>query len=148
MRSLELTYTHCYIQNRYLGKDLLYSTGLLRAQSCPTLCDTMDCSPSGPSVHGSFHARILAWFAISSSRGSSWPRDQNCVSCVSCIGRWLLYQWATWGTYSTGNSTQYSVLTNMGEEIWKIMGMCICMTESLRCIPETNTALSVSYTPK
>ena len=62
MRSLELTYTHCYIQHRYLGKDLLYSTGLLRAQSCPTLCDPMDCSPSGPSVHGSFHTRILAPF--------------------------------------------------------------------------------------
>ena len=37
------------------------------------------------SAHGIFQARILEWVAISSSRGSSWSRDQNCVSCVSCI---------------------------------------------------------------
>ena len=37
------------------------------AQSCPTLCDPMDCSPSGSSVHGIFQARILEWVAISFS---------------------------------------------------------------------------------
>ena len=46
-------------------------------QSCPTLCDFMDCSLPGSSVHGIFLARILEWVAISYSRGSSWPRDQN-----------------------------------------------------------------------
>ena len=40
-----------------------------------TLCDPMDCSPPGSSVHGVFPARILEWVAISSSRGSSPPRD-------------------------------------------------------------------------
>ena len=40
-----------------------------------TLCDPMDCSPPGSSVHGVFQASILEWAAISSSRGSSWPRD-------------------------------------------------------------------------
>ena len=40
-------------------------------QSCPILCDSMDCSPPGFSVHGIFQARILEWTAISSSRGSS-----------------------------------------------------------------------------
>ena len=34
------------------------------AQSCPTLSDTMDCSPSGSSVHGIFQARVLEWSAI------------------------------------------------------------------------------------
>ena len=62
------------------------------SQSCPTLCDHMDCSPSGSSIHGIFQARILEWVAISSSRGSSRPRDQTHVSCVSCIGRQILYQ--------------------------------------------------------
>ena len=38
------------------------------AQSCPTLCDPMDCSLPGPSVHGIFQARILQWVAISFSR--------------------------------------------------------------------------------
>ena len=39
--------------------------------SCPTLCDPMDCSLSGSSVHGIFQARLLEWIAISFSRGSS-----------------------------------------------------------------------------
>ena len=43
-----------------------------------------------------FQARIFAWVAISSSRGSSQPRDWTQTSCVSCIGRWILYLWATW----------------------------------------------------
>ena len=40
-------------------------------QSCPTLCDPVDCSPPGSSVHGIFQARVLEWVAISFSRGSS-----------------------------------------------------------------------------
>ena len=53
-----------------------------------TLCDPMDCSPPGSSVHGISQARIMGWVAISFSRGSSRPRDP---SCVLCIGRQLLY---------------------------------------------------------
>ena len=44
-------------------------------QSCETLCDPMDCSPPGSSVHGISQARILEWVAISSYRWFSWPRD-------------------------------------------------------------------------
>ena len=60
---------------------------VLVAQSCPTLCDPMDCSPRGSSVHGIFQARILEWVAISFSRGSCWPRDWTWVSCIA--GRFL-----------------------------------------------------------
>ena len=49
-------------------------------QPCLTLCDPMDCSPPGSSVHGILQARILEWVAMPSSRGSSWPRDQTSVS--------------------------------------------------------------------
>ena len=63
-------------------------------QSCPTLCNPMDCSPPGSSVRGIFQARILEWVAVSFSGGSSWPRDRTCVSCVSYIGRQILYHWA------------------------------------------------------
>ena len=49
-------------------------------QLCLTLCDPMDCSPPGSSVHGILQARILEWVAMPSSRGSSQPRDQTCVS--------------------------------------------------------------------
>ena len=41
------------------------------AQLCPTLCDPMDCSLSGFSVHGILQERILEWVTISFSRGSS-----------------------------------------------------------------------------
>ena len=51
------------------------------------LCDPVDCSPPGSSVHGILQARILEWVAISSSRGSSRPRDGTYVSCISCISR-------------------------------------------------------------
>ena len=57
----------------------------LLIQSCPTLCDSMDCSPPDSSVHGIFQAKILKWVSISSSRGSCWPRDWNQVSSVSRI---------------------------------------------------------------
>ena len=50
-------------------------------QSCLTLCDPMDCSPPGSSVHGIFQARGLEWIAISFSRGSSQPRARTQVSC-------------------------------------------------------------------
>ena len=44
---------------------------VLVAQSCPTLCDPMDCSPPGPSVHGILPARILEWIVMPFSRGFS-----------------------------------------------------------------------------
>ena len=53
------------------------------AQSCPTLCDPVDCSPPGSSIHGILQARILEWVAISFSRGSSQPRDQTQVSHIA-----------------------------------------------------------------
>ena len=56
-------------------------------------CDPMDHSPSGSSVHEILRGRVLEWVAISSSRGSSWPRDWTHVSYISCIGRWILYHW-------------------------------------------------------
>ena len=53
------------------------------AQSCPTLCDPMDCSLPGSSVHGISQARTLEWVAIPFSRGPSWSRDQTQVSCTA-----------------------------------------------------------------
>ena len=64
------------------------------AQSCPALCHSMDCSPSGSSVHENFQAAILERSAISYFRESSWPRDQTRVFWVSRIGFFCLC--ATW----------------------------------------------------
>ena len=65
---------------------------LLVAQSCSTLCNPMDCSPPGSTVHGISQARILEWVAVSSSKGSSWPRNCTWVSCI--VGRFFT-EWAT-----------------------------------------------------
>ena len=55
-----------------------YSIGMVKSESevtqlCPTLCEPVDCSPPGSSVHGILQARILEWVTISFSRGSSNP---------------------------------------------------------------------------
>jgi len=65
---------------------------VLVAQSCPTLCNPLDCSPPGSSVHGILQARILEWVAIPFSRGSSCSRNQIWVSCI--VGRFFTI-WAT-----------------------------------------------------
>ena len=52
-------------------------------KSCPSLCDPMDSSQPGSSVHGILQARILEWVAMPSSRRSSSPRDQTCISCLA-----------------------------------------------------------------
>ena len=53
------------------------SSYLQAPQSCPTLCDPVDCSPPGSSVRGILQARTLEWVAIPFSRGSSQPRDRT-----------------------------------------------------------------------
>ena len=59
----------------------------LVVQSGLTLCDPMDYSLPGSSVHGILQARILEWVAMLSNRGSSQPRDPTQVSHVA--GRFL-----------------------------------------------------------
>ena len=61
------------------------------AQSCPTLCNPMDCSSPGSSIHGIFQVRVLEWVAIFFSRGSSRPRDRT---QIRIIGRYF----TIWGT--------------------------------------------------
>ena len=58
------------------------------AQSCRTLCDSMDCSLPRSSVHGIFQARVLEWVAISFSRGSSRPRDWTRGIAGRCFTVW------------------------------------------------------------
>ena len=64
-------------------------------QSCLILCDPMDCSSPGFSVHEILQARIPEWVAISSSRASSWSRNRTHISCASCIGKRVLYPCTT-----------------------------------------------------
>ena len=92
---------------------------VLVAQSCPTLCDPMDCSPPGSFVHGILQARIVAWVTIPFSRGSSRPTDQTHISCVSCIagGFFTVWatreaQWASWGKDNWEMWTSEVILSN------------------------------------
>ena len=74
----------CYTSTRYAC-----------AQSRPTLCNPTTEACQVP-VRGIFQAWTLKQVAISYFRGSSWPRDQTCISCTSCIGSCLLYHCTTW----------------------------------------------------
>ena len=103
------------------------------AQSCLTRWDPIDCSPPGSSVQGIFPARILEWVAISSSRGSSWPRDWIWVSYISWIGQWILYHWATW------EAPQYTL--GMAKDIcWEMA--------SLGFVGQTRPRVPLSLTPR
>ena len=61
-------------------------------QSSPTICDPMDWSLLGCSVHGILQARTLEWVDIPFSQGSPWPRDWTRVSCMAGI---FFTVWAT-----------------------------------------------------
>ena len=66
----------------------LYENEVKVAQSCPTLCDIMDCSPPGSSAHGILQARVLEWVAVSFSRGI-FPTHRLNPGLLHC--RWILY---------------------------------------------------------
>ena len=75
--------------NNVIGNLIVHVHACSVAKSYPALFDIMDCRPPGSAVHRIFHARMLEWFAISSSRGTSQPRNQPCISCT---GRWIIHQ--------------------------------------------------------
>ena len=62
-------------------------------QLCPTLCDPMDCSLPGSSIHGIFQARILEWVAISfSSKWRDWvPNAQQSVGFCYTLSDYLFF---------------------------------------------------------
>ena len=85
-------------------------------QSCPTLCNSMHCSP-GSSVHGIFQESILQWVAISSFRESSQPRNWIHI----CFVRWILYHCTTCDLQGCANKslTTSSLKKLSFAAIWK-----------------------------
>ena len=77
--------------NQIYGHRFFSYCACVCAQSCPTLCDPMDCSLPGSSVHGISQVRTLAWIAITSSMETPPPRNQTHISCISCTGRWMRF---------------------------------------------------------
>ena len=102
----ELIFTNtCCMQGALYKNNFFFSICQSEVSwSCPTLCDPMDCNLSGYSDHGIFQAKILEWFAISFSRGSSWPRDQTQVSCIA--GRHFTI-WATREAHQVTTNVRY-----------------------------------------
>ena len=70
------------LSQKYLKVFEIWESESEVVQSCPALCDPMDWSLSGSSLHGIFQARVLEWVAISFSRRSSQPRDRTQVSRI------------------------------------------------------------------
>ena len=105
-------------------------------QLCSTLCDPVDCSLPGFSVHGILQARILEWVAMPSSRVSSQPRDQTSVSCISC----------TAGRFRTTKPPREPVCVCVCVCTCTHVCVYVCMTESFHCSPEILTILLIDYT--
>ena len=100
----------------YIAQWVQFSTV---TQLCPTLCDPMDCSPPGSSVHGIFQAWILEWVAFPFSRESSWPRDRTQVSRI--VGR----HFTVWATREANKSSEHFCHPGMTYSIapWSMSGV-------------------------
>ena len=85
-------------------------------QSCLTLCDLMDCSPLGSSVHEILQARILEWVAIFSSRGYSHPGIEPVFPASPALA----------GRFFTTSSTWEALVSDMGSNI-----LCVTLDELL-----------------
>ena len=77
---------------------------------------------------------------VGRDKSGAWDEHSHTTTYKQITSKDLLY--------STGNSTQYSVITYMRKKSVKRMNMCICITDSLCYIPETNTTLYINYIPK
>ena len=91
------------------------------AQLCPTLCDPMDCSPPGSSVHGIFQARVPEWVAIFFSRGSSRPRDRTQASWIA--GRCFTL-WATRDAHYPWEAVKSELLMSFQLKLHSCTRMC------------------------
>ena len=120
-----VTYGGHGIWNSCLAKTSSLRNLYVSAQSCRILCNPISCGPPGSPVHGILQARILEWVAISSSRGSSQPRDQT---HIACIGRRILSHCTTWEPWGRAN-----LETNM--EQGKVTYHVILLVVGLRLTP-------------
>ena len=93
------------------GQRSLCSSCCLVAQSCPTFCNPMDCSPPGSSAHATSQARVLEWVAVPFSRRSFQLRDRTQVTCIA--GRFFTAE-------PPGNDSQISVA-----HPWVSRGLCL-----------------------
>ena len=79
--------------------------------------------PPGSSIHRILWVRILKSVAMPFSRGSSWPRDWNCVSCVFCTAGRFFSHWATWGNPCGNTSFNLFQASSWNQEKYIILGL-------------------------
>ena len=116
------------------------------AQSCPTLCDPMDSSLPGSSVHGIFQAMVLEWIAISFTRGSSRPRDRTLVSRI--VDRCFTV-WTTRESEALPNQHHLNDCwaENQREEVAGMIKQVIIMTSNTEGLPHADTILYITDIP-
>ena len=118
----------------------LFSVCVCNIISCLTLCDPVDCSLPGSSVHGILQARILEWVAISFSKGSSRPRDQTAVSCIA--GR----RFTLWATREGLLLLYYFNIISVSvvkiTSLWKRFNVCFKISPILHMLFQVFTILS------
>ena len=97
---------------------------LLSPQTCPTLCNPLDCSPPGSFVHEILQERIWEWVAVPFSKGSSGPKDWTQVSCIA--GRFFAI-WTTLRQYNgpLGHLSRFELLITFRNQIpWAVFKGC------------------------
>ena len=104
---------------------------VLSPQSCPTLCDPVDCSPPGSSVHVILQARTLEWAAMPSSRGSSH------VSWVSRIAGRFFTQWATWKAPGASNHSNFVAQEKKLQNLHQVVTNKATVNRNLECKYQT-----------
>ena len=121
--SIWATEEEAFYQHSQWLKNYLCHVLCLVAQWCQILCDPVDCSPPGSSVHGVSTARILEWVAMPSSRGSSQPRDRTQVSRIA--DRFFTI-WAT---------REAHLCNNIKWKFWHtvLQIVCVCVCVNLNC---------------
>ena len=87
-------------------------------QTCLTLCNPIDYSPPGSSVHGILQVRILEWVAMLSSRESFWARDWTHISCVSCRADEFFTAEPLGKLTSKHSSNEMTIQTTSNKIIW------------------------------
>ena len=102
------------------------------AQSCPTLCNPVDCSPPRSSIHGILQTRILEWVVISFHRPRDWTQ-------VSCIASRHFNLWATREVERVGqlHSSPFKIILGIGREVgggFRMGNTCTPMADSCWCM--------------
>ena len=97
---------------------------ILVTQLCPTLCNPVDCSPPGSSIHGILQSRILEWVVIFFSRGSFWPKDPTQVSWITSrfftvwVTKEALTSWQIEG--EKGGSSDRLYFLGLQKSLWMV----------------------------